>query len=557
MATQETIKQMRVSENGPLRDLEDTTARAGVSALQSALASLQSALDTLMGTDDITDEIDTYNEIKDFLDGFDVNDPTLSSQLALLNSQVNDLTTAIQNKANTSALNTAVANLQALINGKVEAVPGKGLSTNDYTNEDKAAVATIASKANSADVYTKSQTYDKDEVDAKVADAGKVKSVTINGTKKTPNETTGDVDLGTIVGEQGPKGDKGDTLLVDGEFNPITDIVNDTTTGGANKALSAEQGKKLDRKVRLLDDSDAALDFADAAGNVVLRITNGGHIRTKNFNSSDITGGGSSSNRIQTPQMISHGANSPLGAEYANTMAHILNAIARGYYIIEVDAYNCTDGVQVLSHDNTITLYKKNSTTGETEQVTITSKSSTELINGYTHTPPTVENGVITAYGEPIITLHQAIYNVCYIHKCMLYIDGKTGITAAVRKAASQYADSLGVADLIIHELLSGGYTDWGDLPCNAVIRCAVADIPSMAETYKTDNNMVFFNVLPNGMTDESIKAFADAAHDAGCYALVFTLIYVNQVKQWVENGFDYVITESGITNNKLYNSYE
>lgn len=165
MATQETIKQMRVSENGPLRDLEDTTARAGVSALQSALASLRSALDTLMGTEDITDEIDTYNEIKDFLDGFDVNDPNLSSQLALLNSQVNDLTTAIQNKANTSALNTAVANLQALINGKVDAVNGKGLSTNDYTNEDKAAVATIANKANSADVYTKSQTYDKAEVD--------------------------------------------------------------------------------------------------------------------------------------------------------------------------------------------------------------------------------------------------------------------------------------------------------------------------------------------------------------------------------------------------------
>lgn len=88
MATQETIKQMRVSENGPLRDLEDTTARAGVSTLQTALASLQSALDTLMGTDDITDEIDTYNEIKDFLDGFDVNDPTLVNQLLALSNAI-------------------------------------------------------------------------------------------------------------------------------------------------------------------------------------------------------------------------------------------------------------------------------------------------------------------------------------------------------------------------------------------------------------------------------------------------------------------------------------
>ena len=189
MATQETIKQMRLSENGPLRDLEDTTARAGVSALQTALASLRSALDTLMGTDDITDEIDTYNEIKDFLDGFDVNDPNLSSQLALLNTQVNDLITSVQDKASLSALNTAVSNLQTAINGK----------------------------ANSADVYTKSQTYDKDEVDVLVASAG---------------------------GTQGPKGDTGNVEITDaGDLVAI--LVNDLTTGGAGNILSAEMGKRL------------------------------------------------------------------------------------------------------------------------------------------------------------------------------------------------------------------------------------------------------------------------------------------------------------------------
>lgn len=99
MATQETIKQMRVSENGPLRDLEDTTARAGVSALQAALASLQSALNTLMSTDDITDEIDTYNEIKDFLDGFDVNDPTLFNQLKRLGDAITALERAYEGLA--------------------------------------------------------------------------------------------------------------------------------------------------------------------------------------------------------------------------------------------------------------------------------------------------------------------------------------------------------------------------------------------------------------------------------------------------------------------------
>lgn len=252
MATQETIKQMRVSENGPLRDLEDTTARAGVSELQTALASLQSALDTLMGTEDITDEIDTYNEIKDFLDGFDVNDPNLSSQLVLLNTQVNDLTTAIQNKANTSALNTAVANLQALINGKVDAVNGKGLSTNDYTTTEKTKLAGIAAGAQ-VNVINGIQTHDGTPLTPQ------------NGIVTMPEQTDGQqgksayqvavengftgTEAEWLASLKGPKGDQGDTLLVDGNFNPVTDIVNDTTTGGANKAWSAEMGKELSEEV--------------------------------------------------------------------------------------------------------------------------------------------------------------------------------------------------------------------------------------------------------------------------------------------------------------------
>ena len=77
-----------MTSNGTTYEVVDQGARAGVSALQTALASLQSALDTLMGTDDITDEIDTYNEIKDFLDGFDVNDPTLVNQLLVLSNAI-------------------------------------------------------------------------------------------------------------------------------------------------------------------------------------------------------------------------------------------------------------------------------------------------------------------------------------------------------------------------------------------------------------------------------------------------------------------------------------
>ena len=135
---------------GVTHQVEDTTARAGVASLQSALASLQSALDTLMGTDDITDEIDTYNEIKEFLDGFDVNDPNLSEQLTTLFTNVNDLMAAIPNKASVTQVNnlqTAVSNLQTALAGKVDKVPGKGLSTNDYTTTEKTKLAGIAAGA--------------------------------------------------------------------------------------------------------------------------------------------------------------------------------------------------------------------------------------------------------------------------------------------------------------------------------------------------------------------------------------------------------------------------
>ena len=53
---------------------------------------------------------------------------------------------------------------------KVDKVTGKGLSTNDYTNEEKQKVAValvpadIAGKADASDVYTKSETYSKTEV---------------------------------------------------------------------------------------------------------------------------------------------------------------------------------------------------------------------------------------------------------------------------------------------------------------------------------------------------------------------------------------------------------
>ena len=73
-------------------------------------------------------------------------------------------------------------------------------------------------------------------------------------------------------------------------------VVNDLTTGGGDKALSAEQGKVLkqmidDVELPMTDTENADLDFQDEDGNVIMRLA-GGHIRTKYFNSAESGGGG-------------------------------------------------------------------------------------------------------------------------------------------------------------------------------------------------------------------------------------------------------------------------
>lgn len=121
--------------------------------------------------------------------------------------------------------------VDTLAAGKVDKETGKGLSSNDYTSAEKSKLGALPTKA---------------ELDESLAEAGKVKTVSINGTVKTP-DSTGNVDLGTVEkGEKGEKGDQGDTLILDPEtFDPVTGIINDLTTGGGDKALSAEMGKRL------------------------------------------------------------------------------------------------------------------------------------------------------------------------------------------------------------------------------------------------------------------------------------------------------------------------
>lgn len=76
----------------------------------------------------------------------------------------------------------------------------------------------------------------------------------------------------------------------DGELPSNIGLVNDLVTGGADKALAAEQGKILNNKIdSIFEDSlnEADFDISDENGFILARFENG-HFKTKNFDSKNI-----------------------------------------------------------------------------------------------------------------------------------------------------------------------------------------------------------------------------------------------------------------------------
>lgn len=93
--------------------------------------------------------INKFNEIVTFLAGI-TDDKDLQGMLADIATQI-----AAAKKAGDdaqAALDAYKTENATALAGKVDVVTGKGLSTNDYTNTDKAAVATIADKLNASDI---------------------------------------------------------------------------------------------------------------------------------------------------------------------------------------------------------------------------------------------------------------------------------------------------------------------------------------------------------------------------------------------------------------------
>ncbi len=98
--------------------------------LRQAVNALKGEIDTILG-DGATSAIDTFNEIEAFLTGI-TDTQTLTGLLQQLKSTI------------TGETDGKLAN-------KVDKVSGKALSTNDYTNAEKAAVATIGNKVDKVD----------------------------------------------------------------------------------------------------------------------------------------------------------------------------------------------------------------------------------------------------------------------------------------------------------------------------------------------------------------------------------------------------------------------
>ena len=131
-------------------------------ALTAALNRIQAAIDALVGEDDVTQAIDTFNEVIAFLASVN-NNETLIAKLQELHNAIN-----------------------ARYTKPVTGIPASDLEEGVIPN-----ISNLATKT---------------ELENAIANACKVKTVTVNGTTHRPDEQTGDVDLGTIQGGDAASG---------------------------------------------------------------------------------------------------------------------------------------------------------------------------------------------------------------------------------------------------------------------------------------------------------------------------------------------------------------
>ena len=313
---------------------------------------------------------------------------------------------------------------------------------------------------------------------------------------------------------------------------------NSASVASINQQIAGIGGQS---DVAVKNDDDAPFDISDAGGNVVLRVNGHGHVSTKRFDSQF------AAMTLETPMCICHAVSSPLGDAYNHTMKHFRTAIARGHQFIECDGYNCMDGVPVCAHNSSYSFYVRNSTTGETASKSFSSINSADLIAGYTWTAPTIENGVITEYGEPIIKVTDLVYFVCYIHRCNLYIDAKGMNTQSVKNVLD-YAESIGCRQLVWIEP-SNNAINLSGVQCNiCAAGVTLQNMATVVTNYKRDGYNLMLQLVKSGATSQMRREFAEAAHSYGCYAYTWSMNSAQETRGWFDDGFDFIFTEGYTT---------
>jgi hypothetical protein len=72
--------------------------------IKAYIDAVSQRLNTLIGSNNVQGAIDTFNEVKAFLNGIDTSDPTLANQLLALNNAISALQNTLSTKANSSDL---------------------------------------------------------------------------------------------------------------------------------------------------------------------------------------------------------------------------------------------------------------------------------------------------------------------------------------------------------------------------------------------------------------------------------------------------------------------
>lgn len=137
------------------------------------------------------------------------------------------------------------ADFNNAVEDKVDKVDGKGLSTYDYDDEAKAKVDAIPPDPKYTDTVPDLTPYaKKEETNELIESVGaEVESIRQHLDQAKLDKTDIVNDLTTGGADKALSAEQGKTLE-DTKLDK-TDVINDLTTGGADKALSAEQGKVL------------------------------------------------------------------------------------------------------------------------------------------------------------------------------------------------------------------------------------------------------------------------------------------------------------------------